>query len=1039
MHLFYTCDYHTDHNGDCRLIVNNILMSSGIASDIIPRTGISITFESSKAATKTTAIIKNSYFHNMEQTTILEILTFGCDFNIITQIENCTFSNNKYSVTEPMINVRVPYINVALSFINCNFLTNNYLSYLLSLSLSEKCDIELPIVLCAYSSRVTIRDCLFSNNTAALLNFYGSDLLSCVNIHITGIFNITGNSIASQPQNIMRFRYSIALVSGPVYLSHNHHQYTMVLIYSSYISFNGPIIVSNNTAGVILAFEHSEIVLNGPITISENHGSIMQTYLCEMVFFNGLIIISMNDKCKYIMSLQYSDVLFNKTILFQSNMCHQIVNIKAHREIYMKVMEYSNITFNQNEYYDLIAVETEDDDYYIYPYCLFQYVAGQNASATITSHYSIIISDSFINKCKLSFYYFTSHCKWIPTSAFIGHDPSVVNRQIIHANFKSSHFTILYCANISMDVIGPVYPGQKLQVELCIPCSDNHSILYAETQNTLLPKSTCKVAHQTELVNVITNNSKIVSYTIVSNVNDSCELFLTVSPFLYYIYEVFDVQLLPCPIGFTLQNGVCDCDPLLPTDIDTCYIDQSAIRRPANTWISYTQSSTSKYLISDCPMDYCLPFSLNVNLLHLDTQCQFNRTGILCSQCQHDLSMVFGSSRCMKCTNVHILITIIVIVAGVVLVVVLYLLNLTVTNDTINGIMLYANIISINDSFFLINGKVFDPLRIFISFVNLDLGIETCFYNGMDGYAKMWLQLFFPMYLIFIAFSIIISSRYSSRILRWTYRRSLPVLATLFLLSYTTVLRTVLTVLFSYSTITHVPSGHQELVWSVDASVPLFGLKFTILFITCLVLFLILLFFNIILLFRKYLARFRLINHFKPILDAYQGSYKDRYYYWVAVHIMLRSSFFVLYAFSSDIRMFSATIILVPFTGTFGYICPYKCKLINFQELLLLINLTIQHALASHGNSLYIVPNLMISLSFIQFCAIVVHHFLTYTCYCNAKNAFCLIRNKVNIFKCCKKEHQIHATTVSLNIPECTYNYSEYQDGLVTDDFVVNE
>ena len=129
------------------------------------------------------------------------------------------------------------------------------------------------------------------------------------------------------------------------------------------------------------------------------------------------------------------------------------------------------------------------------------------------------------------------------------------------------------------------------------------------------------------------------------------------------------------------------------------------------------------------------------------------------------------------------------------MVVLLYLLNLTVTNGTINGIIFYANIISINDSVFLVNDNVFKPLRLFIYFTNLDLGIETCFYNGMDGYAKMFLQLFFPFYLVVIAVSIIVASRYSSKILRWTYTRSLPVLATLFLLSYTSVLRAVLTVL----------------------------------------------------------------------------------------------------------------------------------------------------------------------------------------------------------------------------------------------------
>ena len=220
-----------------------------------------------------------------------------------------------------------------------------------------------------------------------------------------------------------------------------------------------------------------------------------------------------------------------------------------------------------------------------------------------------------------------------------------------------------------------------------------------------------------------------------------------------------------------LQNGACDCDPILPKKFNKCYIDHASIRRPANTWITaYLQASDTIYLISDCPMDYCLPYSSNVNLLHPDLQCQFNRTGILCSQCQHHLSMVFGSSRCKECTNLHSLLIIsITIVSGMVVVGLPFLLNLTVTNGGINGIIFYANIISINDSVFLINDNVFKPLRVFISFVNLYLGIETCFYNGMNSYAKTWSLLFFPCYLIIIAASIIIASRYSSRILRLMY------------------------------------------------------------------------------------------------------------------------------------------------------------------------------------------------------------------------------------------------------------------------------
>ena len=387
------------------------------------------------------------------------------------------------------------------------------------------------------------------------------------------------------------------------------------------------------------------------------------------------------------------------------------------------------------------------------------------------------------------------------------------------------------------------------------------------------------------------------------------------------IYDAFYVQLLPCPVGFTLQDGVCDCDPILLPYFDTCYIDHSAIRRPANTWITaHSQANNTQYLTSECPMDYCLPYSSNVNLLHPDLQCQFNRTGILCSQCQHHLSMVFGSSRCMKCTNLHILITI-----------------------------------------------------IFISFINLNLGIETCFYNGMDTYDKTWLQLFFPVYLIILAVIIIIVSRYSSKLLRLTYTRSLPVLATLFLLSYTGVLRTVLTVLFSYSTITHLPSCHKQIVWSIDVSVPLFALKFTILFITCLVLFLLLISFNITLLFTRHLLRFKMVYRFKPLLDAFQGSYKDRYYYWIAVHLTMRSLLFAMFGFQTSLKLILSTMLLMIFSIYNGRIYPHKNKLVNIQELLLLLNLTIMYAVSYQcSESIFsIVTNVMISLAFIQFCMIV--------------------------------------------------------------------
>ena len=146
---------------------------------------------------------------------------------------------------------------------------------------------------------------------------------------------------------------------------------------------------------------------------------------------------------------------------------------------------------------------------------------------------------------------------------------------------------------------------------------------------------------------------------------------------------------------------------------------------------------------------------------------------------------------------------------------------------------------------------------------------------------------------------------------------------------------------------------------------------------------------------------------------------------------------FTLYVLQIKLRLLIATVILVFFTSIFGYIRPYKNKLINFQELTLLINITIMHAVSyySDGSVFGIVTNLMTCMAFIQLCIIVVYHFLTYTCHCNIENSLQSFRNKlVNYFTVDRHRNDI----ALLNIPERTYNYCEYQDGLVSDDFAAN-
>ena len=155
---------------------------------------------------------------------------------------------------------------------------------------------------------------------------------------------------------------------------------------------------------------------------------------------------------------------------------------------------------------------------------------------------------------------------------------------------------------------------------------------------------------------------------------------------------------------------------------------------------------------------------------------------------------MLGSNQCGQCTNNHLALIIPFGLAGIALVSFIIGLNLTVSVGTINGLTFYANVVKIYGHIFFSNGPV-NFYSYFISWLNLDLGIKTCFINGIGSCNKVWLQFFFPGYVWFLLILIIILSRYSSKVVRLVGRQAIPVLATMILLSYTKLIHTVIQVL----------------------------------------------------------------------------------------------------------------------------------------------------------------------------------------------------------------------------------------------------
>ena len=165
------------------------------------------------------------------------------------------------------------------------------------------------------------------------------------------------------------------------------------------------------------------------------------------------------------------------------------------------------------------------------------------------------------------------------------------------------------------------------------------------------------------------------------------------------------------------------------------------------------------------------------------------------------------------------------------------------------------------------------------------------------------------------------------------------------------------------------PSGERSFVWSFDASVKVFGLKFTILFITCLLMLLPLISFNILLLFAPQMSKFTLTKHFKSLLDAFQGSFKQKYYYWIGMTVIFRGVFLVLQTVPIRMKMIMSTACVITFSLLFATLRPYKSKFVNIQELVLSLNLSIMYVVSYQGDSnrFSIITNVMISLALLQF------------------------------------------------------------------------
>ena len=458
----------------------------------------------------------------------------------------------------------------------------------------------------------------------------------------------------------------------------------------------------------------------------------------------------------------------------------------------------------------------------------------------------------------------------------------------------------------------------------------------------------------------------------------------------------FNVTILPCPPGFSL-NEHCDCY-LHNVVFDNCtFVNGTGyFSWSSKTWASIYNGGV--LYNTYCPFDYCNVTGMPVNLLNeSDSQCAFNRAGRLCGGCRENYSLAIGSSHCIQChNNNNLALVIFFTAAGFILVFFITALNLTVSQGMINGLIFYANIVWMYQSVFFSphqeRSSLLSFFKVFIAWVNLDFGIETCFISGLTAFWKTWLQFFFPFYLWAIAGLIIVASRYSTKLTRLLGNRAVPVLGTLFLLSYTKLLRlAVMTLAFSRIKYTDQnTSTMHTVVWSVDGNLSYFGYPHFLLFLAGLAILVVLCLPYTILLFSmqllRRLPRSRLTNwimKFHPVYDAYFAPLKVKHQYWFGVLLLARVILLLMFVLSFAIPQYVNLLILLIVGGMLTFyvaiVQPYKSTAILLLESVSFINLNFLAGFVT-ASSLSNQPilqacavGLSTGVTFVQFCGIVLY------------------------------------------------------------------
>jgi transcription initiation factor TFIID subunit 2/histone acetyltransferase MYST3 len=525
-----------------------------------------------------------------------------------------------------------------------------------------------------------------------------------------------------------------------------------------------------------------------------------------------------------------------------------------------------------------------------------------------------------------------------------------------------------------------VYPGQLLHVP--IKSAENYDVL---SVNAVWGNHGYSIKtwwfNNNQYFQVITYNCDYVNLTIHTNDSSTLNSNMTglvisrqLITTLHHDNRKFrtiakvKVELKSCPYGFFLNTnqskGICECTWLFERHI-YCNISDETFTRLPFIWAGLIFNGTAwKFAVSPfCHPGFCNYHESHDELIKVNESgsftrlisetrftsiCHGNRMGPVCSDCLTNYSVVFGSAMCYRCSNLWLFTIIGYALAGPFLVFVLYVVKLTLTSGTLNAVILYAQLSYVAMVIFDLPCNNCDNIyvwitisRLFLSFLNLNLGFPVCFYNGMTEQIKAGLNLIFPVYLLMIVGVVILVSRHSVWLSNKLSYSSVQVLVTVIHLSFTKLLLALINV-FTYVKVHIEGDGESESYWINNATLRYGHDTHKNLMITIsLISGVFLSSYMIFILFGSFFLKFKkLRSQIRPFYEAIHAPFKDTKQYWFSIRQLLVLVVYLLYTVyrgeSVQYLYLSCIPITLFFMTALAYVKPYKFQILNILDLILL-------------------------------------------------------------------------------------------------------